>query len=261
MKLTFLGTGGSSGTPAVDRGWSGCDPANPKNRRLRPSVLVEQGDTAILVDTSPDLRQQLLTADVKRLDAVLFTHYHADHLHGIDDLRPINRALNAPLDVFADADTLENIRDRFGYVLEPLADGADVYYKPTLTPHTVHDRDAFTVSGPGGDIDVQAFVQDHGYCNSLGFRFGPIAYSTDVVNLPDHAFDMLEGVDTWIVGTLVDTPHTTHAHVDKALEWFERVKPKRGILTHISVFMDHASLAARLPAGVEPAYDGLVIDA
>ncbi len=257
MKVTILGSGGSSGTPAIDWGWSQCDPDNPRNRRLRPSILVENGDTRLLVDTSPDLREQLLRAEVNRLDAVLFTHYHADHLHGIDDLRPVNRVLNAPLDIYADAETLGIIRERFGYVLEPLADGATVYYKPTLTPHEITGGSRFRV----GSVEVRAVAQDHGYCGSLGFRFGPVAYSTDLVDMGDEEFAALNGIDLWIIGTLVDRPHPTHLHVNKALAWIDRVKPRRAVLTHLSGRFDYATLQARLPAGVEPAYDGMVLEA
>ncbi|MBL6933739.1 MAG: MBL fold metallo-hydrolase [Rhodospirillales bacterium] len=257
MKVTILGCGGSSGTPAVGRGWGVCDPQNSKNSRLRPSILVENRKTCVLVDTSPDLRQQLLNKDVKRLDAVLFTHYHADHLHGIDDLRQINREMNAAIDAYGDAETLEVIKERFGYVLEPLADGADMYYKPTLVEHVLSDGDQLSI----GDIDIDVFVQDHGYCDTLGFRFGPIAYTTDVVELPEHAFEVLEGVDTWIIGTLIDKPHPTHAHVDKALDWIERVQPRRGVLTHLGYGFDYQTLQERLPDHVEPAFDGMLLEA
>ncbi|MBT3237689.1 MAG: MBL fold metallo-hydrolase [Rhodospirillaceae bacterium] len=255
MKVTILGCGGSSGTPAVGYGWGGCNPENPKNRRLRPSILVEHGDTTILVDTSPDLRQQLLNADISRLDAVLLTHFHADHLHGIDDLRPINRAMNATLDLYADVATIEAVNQRFGYVFEPLAENATMYYKPTLVPETIGDGDRLSIGG----IDIDVFVQEHGYCQTLGFRFGDIAYSTDVVELPDHAFQVLDGVHTWIIGTLVDKPHETHAHVDKALQWIERVRPKRAVLTHLGLGLDYDELSERLPDSVEAAYDGLIL--
>ncbi|MCP5373550.1 MAG: MBL fold metallo-hydrolase [Hyphomicrobiales bacterium] len=256
MRITILGSGGSSGTPSVDFGWSQCDPADPRNRRLRPSILVEDGDTAILVDTSPDLRQQLLNARVQKLNAVLFTHWHADHLHGIDDLRPINRLMGAPLDIYSDADTRDVIGQRFGYVLEPLANGAPFFYKPTLNHHTIGHGDRLRI----GTVDILAFEQDHGHCTTLGFRFGDMAYSTDVVELPDDAFELLAGVDTWIIGTLVDNPHPTHAHVDKALGWIERAGPRRAVLTHLSGLFDYETLNARLPDGVEPAYDGLVLE-
>jgi phosphoribosyl 1,2-cyclic phosphate phosphodiesterase len=256
MRVTILGCGSSGGLPTLDHGWGQCDPTNPRNRRTRPSILVEEGETRVLVDTSPDLREQLLRVEVNRLDAVLFTHAHADHLHGIDDLRPINRAMGMPLDAFANAETLEAIRRRFGYVLEPWPDDATNFYRPVLIPHQVDHREQFTV----GDIPIVAFRQDHGYCDSLGLRFGPIAYSSDAVELPDDAFDLLQGVEVWIIGTLMDVPHPTHADVDKALRWLKRAGAKHGVLTHLSGRLDYAVLSARLPDGVEPAYDGLVID-
>lgn len=256
MRVTILGSGSATGTPEVGRGWGKCDPDNPRNRRLRPSILVENGPTTILVDTSPDLRQQMLNADVSRLDAVLYTHYHADHMHGIDDLRPINRAMEAPLDVYADAETMAVLGARFGYVFEPLAEGAETYYKPTLVPRHFEAGESFAIE----NIEVIPFEQDHGFCTSMGFRFGPIAYSTDLTALNEAAFRVVEGAETWIIGTLTDRPHPTHAHVDKALTWIERVKPRRAVLTHLGTGLDYGALAARLPPGVEPAYDGLVIE-
>lgn len=256
MRVTILGSGHSGGTPAVGSGWGNCDPANPRNRRLRSSILVQNAKTTVLVDTSPDLRQQLLDSGVERLDAVLYTHSHADHLHGIDDLRAINRVMNRPLDTYADAATWETIRNRFPYVLRPLPEGTDFYYKPTLIAHEFKSGDCFTI----GDIDVQTFEQDHGRIQTQGFRFGPIGYSTDVSELSDTAFDVLAGVEAWIIATLLDEPHHAHAHVDKALGWIERVKPKRAVLTHLSESLDYETLRARLPDGVEPAYDGMVVE-
>jgi len=256
MKVTILGCGGAAGTPAIGCGWGNLDSKNPKNNRLRSSILVENGDTCILVDTSPDLRQQLLNTGVERLDAVLYTHYHADHLHGIDDLRQINRSMNAAIDMYADVDTINTIKKRFGYVLKPLAADSKTHFKPTLNPHTLSNGDQLTI----GDVDIHAFVQDHGYCKTLGFRFGSIAYSTDVVKMPDDAFKILDGVDTWIIGALVDRPHPTHAHVDKALSWMERISPRRGILTHMGFNFDYEALKSRLPEHVEPAFDGMILE-
>ena len=256
MRVTILGCGGSSGTPSVDHGWGACDPANPRNRRSRPSILVEEGETRILVDTSPDLREQLLRVGVNRLDAVFFTHSHADHLHGIDDLRSVNRALGTPLDVFANTETLGAISQRFGYVLEPWPNGSKAFYRPALLAHTIDHGDRFSI----GAIPVTVVRQDHGYCDTLGFRFGPIAYSSDAVALPEDAFDLLDGVEAWIIGTLMDQPHPTHADVDMAVGWLRRVGARRGILTHLSSRLDYGALAARLPDGVEPAYDGMVLD-
>ncbi len=164
--------------------------------------------------------------------------------------------MNAPLPVYADEETLATIDKRFGYVFEALSEDATMYYKPVLIPHTVTHGDEFTV----GRIPVRVFTQDHGYCDSLGFRFGPVAYSSDAVELPDDAFEMLRGVKLWIIGTLTDTPHPTHAHVDKAVDWMKRVGAEHGVLTHMSGLLDYDTLAAHLPDWVEPAYDGLVID-
>ena len=254
--MTILGSGSSTGTPAIDRGWGRGDPTNPKNRRRRPSLLVEEGRTRLLVDTSPDLRQQLIAARVSELSAVLYTHAHADHLHGIDDLRAVNRAMGAALDIYADRGTLDVIRRRFPYVFEPLDAGADFFYKPVLVPHEVSSGEAFRL----GDTEVVAFEQDHGFGSTLGYRFGPVAYSTDVVELGEQAFTLLAGIELWIIGTLTDTPHPTHCHVGKALDWIERLKPKRAVLTHLGLDLDHATLAAELPPGVEPGFDGMVIE-
>lgn len=252
MKVTILGCGSAGGVPSLSRGWGNCDPNNPRNRRLRPSVLVERGDSCLLVDTSPDCRQQLLTADIHRLDAVLYTHDHADHLHGIDDLREINRAMKAELPIYAAADTLALIRQRFSYVMGTVEEGMSIY-KPMLSPRTIEGP--FSV----GSIPVVPFEQDHGWCTTLGFRFGPIAYSTDVVNLPDDAFVALQGVKVWIVGCLCYHPHHTHAHLDKVVEWVERVKPEQTYLTHMPPILDYDTLCGKLPPHIRPAHDGLVV--
>jgi len=252
VKITILGCGSSMGVPLIGGDWGDCDPAEPRNRRRRVSILVENGSTRLLVDTSPDLREQLLSAEINTLDAVLYTHAHADHLHGIDDLRAINVALKAPLDVYADAATMNLIRERFGYVFQPLK--GDYYYKPTLVPKLIDGP--FSVGG----IAVTSFVQDHGFSTTLGYRFGPVAYSTDVVNLDDRAFAALAGVDLWIVDAFRLEPHATHSHLERTLGWIERVRPKRAVLTHMSQWMDYATLKRRLPAHVEPAYDGMVLE-
>jgi len=255
MRVTILGSGGASGVPSISGGWGRCDPTNPRNRRRRPSILVEDESIRILVDTSPDLREQLLDAEVKRLDAVLFTHAHADHLHGIDDLREVNRAMNAAIPIWGTADVLEAIDQRFGYVTTPQAPEAMVIYKPLLLPHGIEGP--FNVGG----ISVVPFDQDHGFGRTTGFRFGKVAYSTDCVELPEEAFAALAGVEVWIVGALTDRPnHPTHADVDKALGWIDRVKPRRAIITHMGTGLDSEALRQRLPAHTEPAYDGMVID-
>lgn len=256
MKITMLGCGGSGGVPQVGGRWGACDPANPKNRRRRSSILVETGGRRLLVDTSPDLREQLLDAEIEHLDGVLYTHPHADHLHGIDDLRGLNRVMRQAIPVWADRRTLAAIRERFGYVFAPIAPG-DGFYKPTLEPHEIDPADGAFVAG---GVEVTPFVQDHGFSTTLGFRFGRFAYSTDVVDLDEAAFAALEGVEVWIVDCLRYEPHPTHSHLEKTLAWAERVGCTRAILTHMDPGFDYATLRAELPGHVEPGYDRLTLE-
>ncbi|MDE1900338.1 MAG: MBL fold metallo-hydrolase [Alphaproteobacteria bacterium] len=254
MKVTVLGCGSSGGVPLIGGNWGKCDPANPRNRRTRVSVLVEQGDTTLIVDTSPDMRQQLLACDLKKLDAVLYTHAHADHCHGIDDLRSINWLAQKPVDVYADARTLAELENRFAYIFAVKGQGQGSYYKPAVAVHEI--TGAFNV----GDIAVMPFVQEHGKITSLGFRFGDFAYSTDVHRLDGAAFDALRGVKTWLVDCVRETPHPTHSHLEQTLQWIERVNPERAFLTHMNQDMDYETLCNKLPRGVEPAYDGMIIE-
>ncbi len=258
MRVTILGCGSSGGVPMVGLGWGACDPNEPRNRRRRASILVEQDDTTLLVDVSPDCRAQLLDAEVSRLDAVLFTHAHADHCHGIDDLRWINISMSAPVPTYADTKTLAELEHRFRYAFEPLPENAlreGRYFKPVLQPHTIDG--SFSI----GDIDVVPFEQDHGFSTTLGFRFGAIAYTTDAVALDEAAFAALDGVETWIVDSFRREPnHPTHADIGLTLSWIERVKPKRAVITHMGSGLDYATLCAELPDGIEPAYDGMVLE-
>jgi phosphoribosyl 1,2-cyclic phosphate phosphodiesterase len=264
LEAAILGSGSSGGVPRVGGpdgtgDWGACDPGNPKNRRRRCSLLVRRksaaGETTVLVDTAPDLREQLLDAHVKRLDAVLITHDHADQLHGIDDLRAIVYGMRRRIDVYSDSGAIDRIRRRFGYCFEVPA-GSD--YPPILNAHAIPAPfRSFDVGGPGGAIPVQTFEQSHGRIRSLGFRFGPIAYSSDVNGLPEEAFKTLEGVKIWIVDALRYTPHPTHANVATALEWIARVKPNHAVLTNLHVDLDYETLKRELPKGVEPAYDGM----
>ncbi|MDO8606308.1 MAG: MBL fold metallo-hydrolase [Phaeospirillum sp.] len=254
MRVTILGCGGASGVPGISMGWGACDPANPRNRRRRSSILVEEGDRRILVDTSPDLRDQLLDAGVAKVDGVIYTHDHADHLHGIDDLREINRATRQWLPVWGAPAVLDTARTRFPYAFEPMETMGEFIYRPLLEAKEIHGP--FSIAG----IDIVPFDQDHGYSRTLGLRFGSIAYSTDVVEIPEESFAVLAGVELWIIGCLVDHPHATHAHVDKALEWISRVKPRRAVLTHMGPRLDYETLCARLPSGVVAAYDGLILE-
>jgi phosphoribosyl 1,2-cyclic phosphate phosphodiesterase len=256
MKITILGCGPSSGVPVLGAGWYDCDPDDPRNRRRRSSILVEDGDAVLLVDSSPDCREQLLDAQVERLDAVLFTHAHGDHCHGVDDLRWINVAMKADLPAHASAITLAGVAERFGYAFQPLpATHIGRYYKPVLTPHEI--TGPFQVAG----LDIVPFEQDHGFSTTLGFRFGPAAYSTDLVKLDEAGFAALDGIELWVVDCFRREPHHTHAYLELVLEWIARVKPKRAVLTHMGPTLDYATLKAELPGGVEPAYDGMVLEA
>lgn len=261
LRATILGSGSSGGVPRIGgadgRGeWGACDPKEPRNRRRRCSLLVECGATQVLVDTTPDMREQLIDARVRRLDAVLITHDHADQSHGIDDLRMIAQNMMKRVDVYAADDTIRVLTNRFGYCFK----GNDAY--PAVLQGHVIPRPfrSFSIVGQGSSIPVLAFDQDHGTMISQGFRFGPLAYSSDVFELDDAAFAALEGVECWIVDALRYRPHPTHAHVDKALSWIQRVQPKRAILTNLHIDLDYQTLRTALPAGVEPAFDGLVIE-
>lgn len=267
LRLTILGCGSSGGVPrpggADGAGeWGQCDPKEPKNRRTRCSVLVERlgdnGTTRAIVDTSPDLRSQLIAAKCPALDAVLYTHDHADQTHGIDDLRPFVLAQRRRMPVYMDGPTRASLLTRFRYCFEQ-APGS--LYQPILETRDMPPPGvAFAIEGAGGALPVIAFAQDHGGTASLGFRFGSIAYSSDVVGLPEESFRALDGVETWIVDALQTKPHRTHAHLDLTLSWIARVRPKRAILTNLHVSMDYASLRRTLPEGVEPAFDGMVVE-
>ena len=249
----MLGCGPSTGIPAIGPDWGACDPNDPRNRRRRASLLIECRGTTVLIDTSPDLRAQLLDAKVARLDAVIMTHAHADHLHGIDDIRSLNRLMKQAIPLYADRATLAEISRRFDYVFAPApADG--LYYKPALTPHPIEGP--FVAAG----LPIVPFVQDHGYSTTLGFRIGPLGYSTDVAELDDAAFAVLAGIELWIVDCLRYEPHTTHSHLAKTLAWIARVKPTHAALTHMDRQLDYRELAARLPPGVEPGRDGLIFE-
>lgn len=264
LEVRILGCGSSGGVPRLGEGgpyWGACDPENPKNRRSRCSILVTHrgkgGETRVLVDTSPDMREQLLAAGIGRLDGVLITHDHADQLHGMDDLRVITINMKRLLDLWSDAHGIAGIMKKFAYCFET-PPGSD--YPPVLIAHEIPEPFTdFEIEGHGGPVPVRAFGQQHGRIRSLGYRIGPVAYSPDVDGLDEEAYAALDGVDTWIVDALRYTPHPSHAHLSRTLEWIERVKPRRAILTDMHVDLDYDTLVRELPPGVEPAYDGMTI--
>lgn len=261
MQFVILGSGSSGGVPRADGDWGACDPADPRNLRTRCSALIRRpnpgGDeTTVLIDSAPDMRLQTAAAGVRRLDAVLYTHDHADQVNGIDDLRAFFLKSRRRTPCFMDAHTRANLTRRFGYIFEGEGGYPAICDLLDLPPY----GQAFEIHGPSGAIPVQTFDQDHGDIQSVGYRFGDIAYSSDVVGLPEASFEALAGVRVWVVDALRYRAHPTHASVEMALEWIARVRPERAILTNLHVDLDYATLAAQLPAGVEPAYDGMVID-
>lgn len=252
MRARILGSGTSSGVPRIGNDWGACDPTEPRNRRLRSSLLIEHGDTRILVDTSPDLREQLLAADVARLDAVIWTHDHADHCHGIDDLRQVFHAMRAPVVGYARSDTLTALTDRFAYAFSGRAG-----YPPTITARALPDRLQI------GDIAITTVDQPHGSIRSAGLRFEAegkaIGYATDFHLMTEAMADLYTGLDVWIADALRRAPHPTHPDLATVLGWVSRLRPGRSALVHMDHTMDYAELLAELPDGVEPGYDNMVL--
>jgi phosphoribosyl 1,2-cyclic phosphate phosphodiesterase len=259
LEVVVLGCGSSGGVPRADGNWGDCDPADPKNARTRCSLMVRRkGDgpgqeTTALVDASPEFRLQAARAGMKRLDAVLLTHDHADQVHGLDDVRAFFLRQGARIPCWMDAATDRTMMRRFGYIFEGEGGYPAICAREPLPPH----GEAWAVQGPSGAIPVVTFDQDHGGVRSVGYRFGGVAYSSDVVGLDEAAFAALRGLDVWIVDALRRRPHPTHAHLDLALEWIARVRPRRAILTNMHIDLDFETLRRELPPGVEPAYDGL----
>jgi phosphoribosyl 1,2-cyclic phosphate phosphodiesterase len=258
MRFTILGCGSSGGVPRLGGHWGACDPENPRNRRRRCSLLVERtgpgGTTTVLIDTSPDLREQLLSAGIGRLDAVVYTHSHADHVHGIDDLRMIVFNMRARLPVWADVPTRAALLERFSYVFEQ-PEGST--YPPILDMNLI-DGDV-TIEGAGGPITFHPFVVPHGGMDALGFRIGDLVYLPDVADLPEHTWDELTGLDVWIIDALRRDPHPTHSHLARTLDWIARARPRRAILTNMHIDLDYETLCAETPDNTEPAYDGLTV--
>jgi phosphoribosyl 1,2-cyclic phosphate phosphodiesterase len=256
--LTILGCGSSGGVPRLGNDWGDCDPGEPRNARTRCSALVTregpEGVTRVLIDTSPDLRAQLLAAGVGALDAVLYTHPHADHVHGIDDLRMVAHARGARLPVWADAPTSEALTTRFGYAFRTPPGSS---YPPICDLRLIDGP--VIVEGAGGPLTLAPFTVEHGAIPALGFRVGDLAYLPDVSAIPEEAWPALLGLDCLVVDALRHRPHPTHAHLDRTLGWIARAHVPRAVITNMHVDMDYASLSRSLPAGVVPAHDGLVL--
>jgi len=259
VRVTLLGTGGSAGVPMIGGSdghgdWGACDPAEPRNRRTRASIVVDGGRGGVLVDTSPDLRGQLLACRVSHVAAVLYTHAHADHIVGLDEVRILNRIAERPLEAFGNAATLAEIELRFGYAFLPWQPPG--FFRPVMVPRVVAPGGTLAAAG----MQIRVFDQDHGFSRTLGLRVAGFGYSTDAVALDDAAFAALAGVDTWVVGCVQRQPHHTHAWLARVLEWVARLRPRRVVLTHMGADMDWGWLAANLPVGVEPGYDGQVLE-
>ncbi len=257
--VTMLGCGGSAGVPQIGgadgRGdWGACDPAEPRNQRTRSSIVIAQGGKRLLIDASPDMRTQLLACAVPSIDAIMFTHAHADHVLGIDDIRILNRVAGRPLDAFATEATMSELHRRFDYAFRPWQ--PPHFFRPALVPHVVQFGDTVEAAG----MHVRVFEQSHGFIPTLGLRVGGFGYSTDVVALDDAALAVLEGIDTWVVDCFQRQAHTTHANVDQVIAWAKRLKPRRVVLTHMGYDVDWAWMVRRLPAGFEPGHDGLVLE-
>ena len=265
LRVTILGCGSSGGVPRATGDWGACDPNEPRNRRSRSGIMMqhwmgEAGEgadaTTILIDTPPDLREQLARAKPDHIDAVVFSHDHADQTHGIDDVRAYYLKRRAPIPAYMNAATRAHIEPRFGYCfVETPGYPAILNIVGEIKPLA-----PFSIPGPGGAVNVTPLDQDHGFSRSLGFRIGDFAYTNDVVALPEQSYAALRGLDLWIVDALRDKPHPSHAHIGLTLEWIADLKPKRAVLINLNHDVDYARLKARLPQGVEPAYDGWTAD-
>lgn len=263
LRITILGCGASPGVPRIGNDWGACDPNESRNRRTRCSILIERlaadggRPTRVLVDTGPDMRAQLLAANVDFIDAVVYTHSHADHTHGIDDLRAFWQNTGARVDTYADAATFGRLSEAFSYCYRS-APGSG--YPPILQHRPIAAGVPFAVEGGGGRVTITPFRQIHGDIDTLGLRTGGVAYSCDVSDIPDESLSQVADLDLWILDALRYRPHPSHFSVDEARAWIERQKPRRALLTHMHSDLDYAALAASLPAGIAPAHDGLVVE-
>ena len=261
LTVTILGCGSSAGVPRPALGWGACDPTNPRNRRRRCSILLERksdaGLTRVLIDTSPDLREQLIDANVDRLDAVFLTHEHADQTHGIDDLRSVVLAMRARIPVYLSRSTARDVLARFGYCfVQP--PGSD--YPPILEHRFIEAGEEATITGKGGPLTLKAFLLEHGNIPALGYRVGGMAYSPDMNDIARESLGLLQDLDLWIIDGLRYAPHPSHTNVDQALSWIELMKPRRAIITNMHADIDYEVLRRKLPPNVEPAYDGMRIE-
>ena len=260
---TILGCGSSGGVPRIGNVWGDCDPNEPRNRRLRCSLLLEgwsEGSdipTRVVIDTGADLREQMLAARVDRVEAVLYTHAHADHTHGIDDLRVLALHNRRRVDVYFDTPTGERLREAFGYCFDS-PPGSD--YPPILNAHEIAAGDVLEVEGPGGTIAVSAFEQTHGNITSLGFRIADFAYSCDLSGFPEASFAAISGLDLWIIDALRPTPHPSHLSLPETLDWIARFAPRQAVLTNMHIDLDYSRTEAETPDNVTPAFDGMQID-
>ncbi len=261
LRFTILGSGSSGGVPRIGGDWGLCDPKNLKNRRRRCSLLVESvaeaGTTRVLVDTSPDMRDQMLSANVGSVDAVWYTHEHADHTHGIDELRAFYLRQRTRVPVWADAATSDMLNTRFAYCfVKP----AGSQYPPIAEQNLIEPGRIIETNGAGGTITGLPFSLQHGDIVALGFRFGNVAYTPDLSDVPEPSLPALKHLDLWIVDALKRSPHPSHFSLPETLVWIERLKPKRAVLTNMHVDMDYDTLCRELPVNVRPAFDGMVLE-
>ena len=261
LRATILGCGSSGGVPRVGGDWGVCDPRNPKNRRRRCSILLQQGQgadsTNILIDTSPDMREHMLSADVKHIDGVWYTHEHADHTHGIDELRGYFLNQKKRIPVWADSSTGGMLMTRFAYCVTQ-APGSD--YPPILDLKNIAPGQNLDCDGAGGVISARPFEVQHGNIRALGFRVGDMAYTPDVSDISDSSLGALQNLDVWIVDALRPKPHPTHFSLAETLQWIDRLKPKRAVLTNMHLDLDYDTLRRELPGHIEPGFDGMTID-
>ena len=261
VSIRILGCGSSGGVPRIGNGWGACDPNEPKNRRTRCSILVETYvsesiKTIVLIDTGPDLREQLLAAQTNQIDAVLYTHAHADHTHGIDDVRPLVLKMKAMIPAYMDQATSLDVRDKFSYIFETPTGSS---YPPLLVEQRIEHGQPVNIKGAGGELSFTPIILHHGEVDALGFRFGKILYSPDVKAIPADSLGYFHNLDLWIVDALRHTPHLSHFCLSETLEWIDRLKPKRAILTNLHTDLDYQALRQSLPAHIEPAFDGMQI--